>query len=425
VKNSHATLSSVELLQELYCENEEFANIPEIDDEINSPNGRTIGAFKGLCHTVNGTARMLEGYPPLPEYLDFIQSINSILAKYKTIRSNDAHERNAIGEILAAQIDYLRGLSNNFDNYMDDYSNDKAGYIDASCYNYNDSRDYTDEDSDDYKIRQELQTLDYHIADPNVSDVVVKYILTPSFGQHGIAYVTELKFPIFVSILPHSLLNENLLSFWKFNFPNHPSKDTVYQLARPVDDIVLQELEGLVLSKIRTSQYHSIEKALLNKSLSLQSLSGRDDDDAGSEFGMNTGSRPSGRKPPPKGKGKKPYTSGDHGPSHPQGRDPSDNASEQESDTPDDSNYVPNQSLLILSKGWIKIADELPSTDLTHDHMTRFETSSEVSQPISKGQIRRGEHADWFILKRTALGTQQYVVTFTRKSKKPIFNPVT
>lgn len=91
---------------------------------------------------------------------------------------------------------------------------------------------------------------------------------------------------------------------------------------------------------------------------------------------------------------------------------------------PDDSTYEPDGVLASLAQDFTKAALLLDPTDMTHDHLTRFNTQSYSSTTLTEYQKRFGRNADWTIMESTNLGFQEFVITFTRQSKKPIFNPI-
>lgn len=92
---------------------------------------------------------------------------------------------------------------------------------------------------------------------------------------------------------------------------------------------------------------------------------------------------------------------------------------------PDDDDYEPDPVLASkASRITAYVKSELANGNRIHDHMDRFGTTSESATVISRLQIRRGDNNDDTIMIRTYSGTKQYVVTYTRKSQKPIFNLV-
>lgn len=89
--------------------------------------------------------------------------------------------------------------------------------------------------------------------------------------------------------------------------------------------------------------------------------------------------------------------------------------------TPDDSAYQPNASLSFKMKDIVDRFQALTTMDMEKDHMTRFSTTNEIPIPTSPATVRRG---DIPIFAGKNKFSQKYIVTFTRKSRKPIFNPV-
>lgn len=88
---------------------------------------------------------------------------------------------------------------------------------------------------------------------------------------------------------------------------------------------------------------------------------------------------------------------------------------------PDDTSYVPDRLLESLARDHTNSVRADPDRFAEQDHMTRFDTTVEMASSISRAQLRRG---DFFVTRRDRYGNTQFLVTYTRKSKKPIFSYV-
>lgn len=94
---------------------------------------------------------------------------------------------------------------------------------------------------------------------------------------------------------------------------------------------------------------------------------------------------------------------------------------QQQPPIPDDDNYVPDGIMSAEARDYTKAIRANPDLDLKHDHMSRFGTTTEGPGPISEATLQKG---DWTILIRDRYGNRRYLVTYTRKSKKPIFSQI-
>lgn len=88
---------------------------------------------------------------------------------------------------------------------------------------------------------------------------------------------------------------------------------------------------------------------------------------------------------------------------------------------PDDSGYTPDINLARRIRPRTLQVQAQATTDLSHDHMTRFSSTSEGAISIANTSIRPGD----IKLMGKTIFDQAYIVTYTRMSRKPIFNPIT
>jgi len=89
--------------------------------------------------------------------------------------------------------------------------------------------------------------------------------------------------------------------------------------------------------------------------------------------------------------------------------------------TPDDDDYSPDSLLAMKARTMTEKVNAQAKTDLSHDHMTRFNVNVEVASSIAKTQLRPD---DYRIQVKDRNGTRLFLVTYTRKSRKPIFSPI-
>jgi hypothetical protein len=125
------------------------------------------------------------------------------------------------------------------------------------------------------------------------------------------------------------------------------------------------------------------------------------------------------------------YTGTDGPPSHPEsttgpghGSQPPPTTGSQpppQSSIPDDSGYTPDVNLAWSIRTRTTSVRARPNTDLRNDHMDRFKVTNEGPTSVANSATRPGD----IILYGRTVFDPAYVVTYTRKSRKPIFNPIT
>lgn len=91
---------------------------------------------------------------------------------------------------------------------------------------------------------------------------------------------------------------------------------------------------------------------------------------------------------------------------------------------PDDTTYIPNPGWTRREKGIISLIQSLPTMDMRRDHMTRFKVNNEQPTSISRWEVSPRDHGDIDVFFGPTKFSQHYLITFTRKSRKPIFNPI-
>jgi hypothetical protein len=88
---------------------------------------------------------------------------------------------------------------------------------------------------------------------------------------------------------------------------------------------------------------------------------------------------------------------------------------------PDDSAYTPDPYLSYKVRKQIALVQSGTDKFEKRDHMTRFHASNEAARSLPRSQVQMRDIIA--IAGRTSID-QGYVVTFTRRHKKPIFNPI-
>lgn len=247
------------------------------------------------------------------------------------------------------------------------------------------------------------------LVDKDVSDLAVAQVLIPDFCHAGTDYPENSSFPFYVPILPISHLLKHRDQIWNERMSAKHSN--------PLDRIEPAELEELDLHIRLVEEYNeisfteSIEVPKRNKRIQPSpepSLTDEPEDEKARSRAQSIGLRPSSRQ------SSTPVTSS----RSPPPATPSELPLALEFD---DSNYTPDPFLSRKCRGITDAIQSLPQMDLKHDHMTRFELSFERPIPLTKWQVRK---SDIRIFQGQSILSRMYVVTYSRKSRKPLFNPV-
>jgi len=234
--------------------------------------------------------------------------------------------------------------------------------------------------------------LDSAYGTEKVPTAISQYLLSDSIFNAEMHFIDDLRFPVLGNYLSQTMIDQ-YRSKSKGNDTAlkaiHPEEDSDLETdERPPNDIqTLIDLEEYYIPPTGKTvpstpfprEFHENTDGLPN--------------DPSSSSGSGTGPPPPPAPPPP----------------------PQANA------TPDDTTYIPDAVLARKNKDITRYMQALTTMDMTKDHMTRFSTNNEVPHPIQRMHLQRGD-----IRTFAGQGTlgQMYLVTFTRRNRKPIFNPV-
>jgi hypothetical protein len=366
-------------------------------------------------NSVLGSLLMSAAY--IPSYSAMLRSVTSTLTTYALLSSSEERIYDAIGEILSALLDYADALST----YLDDYSGmsitDTIKTLKQVLWQpalpdptINGTLDLTEVETAMDGLRSVLNTRSTYPE-------LVKFVLTPSLGSSGTAYITKLQSPIFTTVILYSYYNENKYTLLDLATPDKWYNLDAYQAIKTIDDNELQSLESIALNSLRTKNFtehqNSLRKRAFHKKADPQT------DEGHSHFGMSSGtaSRPSGRRKDQKRNDNRNDNPFGHEHSGQESPRPANN----QSSTPDDSTYNPDPLLSRLAFDAIQYVRALPADDMTNDHMTRFSVNNEAPQAISRNALQQ---MDQRIVSRDRYGNHSYLVTFTRRHRKPIFSPI-
>jgi hypothetical protein len=246
-----------------------------------------------------------------------------------------------------------------------------------------------------------------------VPDEAVIFALTPSFKSSGYHFFYE-DLLTYVHHMPLRWYTHNRDEIWELRMQNKFEDDQDYYDPADIDSTYLETLETTELDDmpIVPEDEHAPKGTTEPKS---------------SRPPMDETSRSKDQKTKNQKKKEKTSPKGQSAPDH---DDPSSSTSPPpppppqgtpQPQIPDDTSYVPDPFLSRKARDITRYFQGLADMDMIHDHMTRFDTTVEQPFPMTRWQVRKTDS-------RTFAGqstmSRMYVITYTRQSRKPIFNPV-
>jgi len=357
--------------------------------------------YKNYYHTRNLRFEKVYAHilvhPFVPEVVDFIKNIKDIIDDGN---SNSSSAEDIILTLKQAQDSYAEKVAQRIHSFkktsisaIDGSLNDPM--ITITENNWTQIRSEANAGSKAY--HKELMKLINVLVDQKTDETVYRYVFNQGPGSSGYATTQTVHFPVMLPIFPVALQSEI------FDMYDHGRRQhTPAPSDEDIDDDAQEKLE---------KEYLISEKRRL------------DSDDGARHSGTATPNWqsffPPGFGQPSAGGGTGPdpnsgagnANAGGSGP-QPQGQQPA---------IPDDDNYEPDSALASRAADMTREYRTTVPTDMSHDHMTRFSTNSEASTTVSRANVRQ---TDWTFITKTRYATTRYLVTFTRKSKKPIFSIV-
>jgi hypothetical protein len=246
------------------------------------------------------------------------------------------------------------------------------------------------------------------LEDAELPDEFVKFLLNPTLGSAGVWTIGETKSPLYVTVFPVTYLLSKADRHWnararKMNpDPGQPSQYHEFEQLKH---------DTHMLNSFRSGDHERISKDRISRP--------REGEPAPGHEGFSFSSQPSGsntpRRPPPTGR---------QSPNHPHMPQQQQQQQQQASTIPDDTNYEPDSLLNSKAINYTDLVRSKPATELFHDHMERFNITNETPTHVSRSAVRTMESgdADFTIQTRIRGVRTNYVVTYTRMSRKPIFN---
>lgn len=410
------------MVQTLYFAGRQYEEIQEIEDEISNGTGRTEAQFAVLAEYMKDYSYVCNEEPFIDLYTDFLTSVNDLIYSEFPLAEEPEDSHDIIGQLMGIQLDYARKCVERFDTWRDTDWSIFANQTYDSRWKPKSDNETTKYSVDTTAFAKELQRLRDYLVSVEARIAVTKYILSGTIGSYAIDLIPDISFPLFVSVLPAAFVEMNYQSFWSYmNYDDHDHIALGLEDAKTYDETDLQHLDELFLQSLNTRTMHKHNTRQLRRATLKKDEYYADQD---------TPSTPKASHPrPPFDHG----TSGNQGqrkkktkkqPPPPKGPDSSGGQSsqgQQQPAIPDDDDYSPDWMLVKQVKYQIQdIKDTTPFPDY-FDHMTHFNTHDERPVSVLSSKVT---NRDLKVFKGNSLLDGYYIVTFTRKSRKPIFNPV-
>jgi len=394
------------LLCNAYTGSKEYENIDEISDEMLSGDGDITTELDALANKVWRFIGIVTDYPAVQPYAKMINAITQIILgnRHEDLDDDDIHDITSL--MLEHVNEYASDLKAIFDGF-----DDSATIAEVDEFTRGITwRDITlgitpSPEVDNSEVKIALDKLRMAFYDYTIDDRLAKFIMTPSLGSAGLAYVSKLMVPLAVNILPHRLINRIIAQdIWFLDY--YPSGDTLTNFLSRTDDTELQALESNAWRSLGSNLFRNHASKLS------EHLSDKRSSRVSGNSSSGTGQKPSeddSKKDDKKGEDRR-------------GPDPdADPEAQTTGNIPDDDDYTPNAGLYRKVRDLTKFYQSSDDMNMEKDHMTRFSTTNETPVGLSRLSVRR---TDVRVYSGQGTNGNMFVVTFTRKSRKPIFNPV-
>lgn len=395
-------------------------------------------SFESYFESAIVLQEMTDSTPLVRSHLSLLKRVLNLIDSTKSSANKRITEHQFHAKLILALIRYGQRCDDDYDEHIDDlakgieYMRDSYTYWDPSS---SDAYPGADDDDDTCLEHSAILTrIVDALKSTSVSKKVAYLVLSRSIATLGLFSLGSHDFPFLTHVFPQSWLDANADDIWihrhKQIFPNDPNVlDPEFSLPDWSADYIsdLQEcFRAIVFSKLPTKienvantfkdssdEPEDIEPPLVSVSptaaLSVFNLTSH------GNFPKQLQASPiATRTPTPSASvlQDKIETSNTAIPTTEQ--PPVDFV-------PDDSTYVPDACLSRKVRHLTSYFQDFDIPTSNHDHMTRFDTIMEHAIPLSRFQVQR---TDSRTFSGPSILSRMYVVTYTRKSRKPIFNPV-
>jgi len=276
---------------------------------------------------------------------------------------------------------------------------------------------YRTEDNHDHPKAFEHQDMVTNIASAlahnQVPDEIVIFLLSLSVSSAGFIFHNDVNYPTYLNFMPPNWILKNRNEIWSLRMQNKFEDDSDHYEPEDVDDQKLTDIENEEFDDMKPFDFKFPLKSKRDSA-----ASGRPPMDEDSTHAQRRKSKKE-RHQKPKEEGPPTGDSGSNDTSQSGQQPPPPNPT-----IPDDSAYQPDPNWTRREKGIISLIQSLPQMDMRRDHMTRFQTTNEQPTSIAKSQVDPRANGDIDVFFGKTKFSQHYLITFTRKSRKPIFNPI-
>jgi hypothetical protein len=445
VRRDSQTMSTTYITVREYYYSQRFLNIDEVRDAIASDPLKDGDFHIALAHKAEVFASIIENKPIIEPYTLHVKEVTALITEFTLKGESERALDELFRQIMLVQISY----ANDCVDFFSDHDLCFEDNIHAAVEDYiwdpsmthseqNSSKDILQAINFD-ELDEAQKAMDAAIGNEDLRVEILQFLLSPTLGSHGVALISPTCSPIYVKILPIQFTKQNAEKLILQSFNNGTYAQNI-GIIRKTKDKALQYLEALAQQAIANSDPDRIRDGVLAWSMNIDQTRNDRGEQTPSSF-QNVFGEPDSNNGTSKGKGKqqqhdsgndqdKDETTKESHDDKSEDHDPEGSSSQQkqrQQQVPDDDDYHPELdsiTLFILSKDYTKEVRSKPKGTLFHDHMARFNTTSESATTLSRDSIRRGKDGDYFITSGNQSGLRQFVVTFTRKSRKPIFNPV-
>jgi hypothetical protein len=392
------------LVAESYYVNESWKQIESINDEIENDDDKSE-YYQEIGKRFLDAAISAESEPFLKEYTSFLSQINHCIQEFVNESAQldvDKDELlNRIEDELLAYVQSVKTVTEEFETVYQDHKNLNISTFKPKWRWSNGFKDQFGDDVSKPFERNFNELLDY-LKNEEVPDEVVKFILNPTYGTAGIEAQGVTRSPLMLSTLPSLYALENSDVIWEDRNRNREANKA--PIPTEIDDDYQADCEEEFLESLKHEDIDHIVHS--RRERTEESRRKRDQE-----------------------KDKQDETENDNKSQTDPAENSNSNEDEQthtntQSTIPDDTSYTPNIQLMIHAKGYTKEVQARPQGELFHDHMTRFKTNVEEPRSMSESEVIKGPGHDFVIFLSNQRGRNKYVVTYTRKSRKPIFNSV-
>lgn len=414
-KGQLANFTPSTIMMDNYCLTTQYMLSGNIIAEINSGTSRSVHDFRQIAQRASIYARSFSLYPPMDEYLVLITRINEILRNSQAHNRPTSRDSADIGRLLLALFEYASEASQGYTDYQS-YDNDAmANSVHEDGYDMSNQNPAYTALPKVAAINRQFEELANIIANPDTRPVLVKFIFSQSLGSSAIQYITDISLPLSANFFPAYTLRGLFERIWKRRFPGTTTLQ-LEPIIQQIDDSILQELEDIHLQAQIRNRYRMVRGTIFDFANSLIAS----EEPNIPEFTFESLAE-SIFDPAPLEYATPPQQSLPLVPEEPSTPARSTHSLPTPPDSPDDSAYNPDPLFDRLARDATEYVRALPDDDMTHDHMTRFSAADEYPRPISRDSLR---DSDQRIVVRNRSGSFTHLVTFTRRSLKPIFNPV-